>query len=127
MIITDDRVARFVGERCGTIIYPPFTCMGIERDGAIIGGAVFNCFTGHDVEMTVAGEAVAFTRRFYRAVRHYVFNQMGCLRVSATTESNQVVELALRLGFKVEGVKRDHFGAGRDGVVLGILQGEWKI
>jgi RimJ/RimL family protein N-acetyltransferase len=127
VIITDERVARYVGERCGTIIYPPFTCMGIERDGAIIGGAVFNCFTGHDVEMTVAGEARAFTRQFYRAVREYVFTQMGCLRVSITTEQTKVIELAKRLGAQTEGCKRNHFGTGRDGIVLGILKEDWKI
>jgi hypothetical protein len=127
VIVTDDRVARFVGERCETIIYPPFTCIGVERDGAVIGGAVFNCFTGCDVEMTVAGEARAFTRQFYRAVRDYVFRQMGCLRVSMTTESNQVIELAKRLGAQTEGCKRNHFGIGRDGIVLGILKENWKI
>lgn len=127
MIVTDERVALFVGERCGTIIYPPYTCMGMERDGKVTAGVVFNCFTGNDVEMTVAGEARAFTRQFYHAVRNYVFNQMGCLRISATTESAQVVELAKRLGAQTEGCKRNHFGIGRDGIVLGILKEEWKI
>jgi hypothetical protein len=41
-----ERVARFVGERCGSIIYPPFTAMGIERSGQITAGVVFNCYTG---------------------------------------------------------------------------------
>lgn len=127
MIVTDERVARFVGERCKTIIYPPFTCMGIERDGEVVAGVIFNCFTGCDVEMTVAGDAKAFTRRFYRAVKYYVFTQMGCLRISATTESKPVVELAKRLGAQTEGCKRNHFGIGRDGIVLGILKEEWKI
>lgn len=127
MIITDNRVARFVGERCGTIIYPPYTCLGVEKNGAVIGGAIFNCFTGQDVEMTVAGEASAFTRQFYHAVRNYVFKQMGCLRISVTTESEKVIELAKRLGAQVEGRKRDHFGKGRDGIVLGILEKDWKI
>lgn len=127
MIVSDERVARFVGERCGTIIYPPYTCLGVERAGVIIGGAIFNCFTGYDVEMTVAGEARAFTRQFYRAVQEYVFTQMGCLRISVTTESEKVIELAKRLGAHTEGCKRNHFGIGRDGVVLGILKEDWKI
>lgn len=125
MIVTDDRVARFVGERCNTIIYPPFTCMGIERDGEITAGVVFNCFTGNDVSVTVAGER--FTRGFIAAVGEYVFTQMGCLRMSITTEQPKVIEIATRLGAQVEGAKRDHFGIDRHGVVLGILKQDWKF
>ena len=127
MIITGERVARFVGERCGAIIYPPFTCMGIERDGAVVCGVIFNCFTGNDVAVTVAGDRGAFTRSFIRAVGDYVFNQLGCLRMSITTEQPHVIDIARRLGAQVEGVKRNHFGRGRDGIVLGLLKEDWKF
>lgn len=125
MIVTDDRVARYVGERCGTIIYPPFTCMGIERGGEIVAGVVFNSFTGTDVAVTVAGDH--FTRGFISAVGHYVFTQMGCLRMSITTEQPKVIEIAHRLAAQTEGTKRNHFGKGRDGTVLGILREDWKF
>jgi hypothetical protein len=123
-IIVDERVARFVGERCGTIIYPPFTCMGVEREGKVIAGVVFNCFTGNDVAVTVAGER--FTRGFIAAIGRYVFTQMGCLRMSITTEQPKVIEIATRLGAQVEGIKRDHFGNGRNGTILGLLRQDWK-
>lgn len=127
MIVTDERVARYVGERCETIIYPPFTCMGIDRDGEIVAGVVFNCFTGHDVAVTVAGDRGAFSRSFIRAVGDYVFNQLDCLRMSITTGQTKIVEIATRLGAQVEGVKRNHFGRDRHGIVLGILKEEWKF
>lgn len=124
MIVTDARVARFVGERCETIIYPPFTCMGIERDGKIVAGVIFNCFTGHDVAVTVAGGP--FTRSFINAVGKYVFEQLGCLRLSITTEQPKVIAIATRLNAQTEGCKRNHFGIGRHGIVLGILKQDWK-
>lgn len=124
MIVTDDRVARFVGARIGAIIYPPFTCMGLERGGEIVAGAVFNCFTGPDVEVTVAGRG--WTRGFIRAVGAYVFQQLGCGRITVTTEHEAVARMAERLGGKREGVLRDKFGTGRDGIVLGILAGEYR-
>jgi hypothetical protein len=124
LIVTDERVARYVGERCGAIIYPPFTCMGVERNCEITAGVVFNCFTGNDVSVTVAGER--FTRGFICAVGRYVFTQMGCLRMSITTEQPKVIEIAQRLGAKVEGLKRNHFGKGRDGTILGILHEDWE-
>lgn len=123
MIVVGERVARFVGERCGTIIYPPFTAMGIEKNGEITAGAVFNCYTGNDIAVTVAGGP--FTRGFIAAVGKYVFEQIGCLRMSITTEQPNVIEIAHRLGAKTEGVKRNHFGNGRDGTVLGILKEDW--
>lgn len=125
MIVTDDRVARFVGERCGTIIYPPFTAMGIERNGEVTAGVVFNCFTGSDIAVTVAGGP--FNRGFIVAVGRYVFGKLGCLRMSITTEKPEVIDIAQRLGAQTEGLKRNHFGKGRDGTILGILREDWNF
>lgn len=120
-----DDVAKFVGDGCSTIICPPFTAMGIERDGEIVAGVVFNCFTGHDVHVTVAGEG--FHRGFLRAVGRYVFDQLGALRISITTEQEHVIDVAKRLGAQTEGRKRNHFGRGRHAIVLGILKEDWKF
>lgn len=125
MIITDDRVARFVGARVGSIIYPPFTCMGIERDGEVIAGAVFNCFTGPDIEVTVAGHG--WTRGFFKAVGQYVFEQLGCVRLQITTEQEAIARVSERMGGKREGVLRDKFGRGRDGIILGVLDREYRF
>lgn len=124
-IICDDDVARFVGERYGTIICPPFTAMGIERDGEIIAGVVFNNFTRNDVHLSAAGEG--FHRGFLKAVGRYVFDQLGCLRISIETEQERVVDMAKRLGAQTEGRKRNHFGRGRHAIVLGILKEDWKF
>lgn len=121
----DDEVARFVGERCSTIICPPYTAIGLERDGEIVAGVVFNNFTRHDVHVTAAGRR--FTRGFLRAVGTYVFQQLGCLRMTITTEQERVIDYAKRLGARTEGRTRNHFGRGRHGVVLGILREDWKI
>jgi hypothetical protein len=125
VIVTDERVAKFVGERCETIIYPPFTAMGIERNGEITAGVVFNCYSGNDIAVTVAGDR--FNREFIAAVGRYVFEQIGCLRLSITTERPKVIEIAERLGAKIEGVKRNHFGEGRDATILGILREDWDF
>jgi hypothetical protein len=124
VIVTDERVARFVGERCGRVIYPPFTAMGIERNGEITAGVVFNCYTGNDIEVSVAGGP--FSRGFIAAVGKYVFEQIGCLRMTVITEQPKVIEIAQRLGAKVEGLKRNHFGKGRDATILGILREDWN-
>ena len=122
-IVDDLRVPRFVGERVGRIIVPPFTSMGLEKDGEIIGGVVFNGFTRDDIEVTIAGR---FTRGFIQAVGRYVFDQLAVQRLSITTEQPLVVRIAERLGGQIEGMKRNCFGPGRDGFLLGILKDEWR-
>lgn len=124
MIATDGRVAEFVGRTIDSHIFPPFTCMGIERRGKIVAGVVFNCFTGPDVEVTVAGHG--WTRDFLREVGRYVFDQLGCVRAQITTDQEQVARLAERLGGMREGILRNKYGKGRDGIVIGVLEQEYR-
>ncbi len=123
-IVSDERVARFVSEALGFGLCPPYSCAGIEKDGRIIAGVLFNGFEGADVHFTVAG--TGWTRQFLSAMGHYVFDQLGCLRATATTEQPEVVMLARRLGGKVEGRLRDHFGPGRDATIVGILRDDYR-
>lgn len=124
MIVTDERVGRFVADRLGYALCPPFTAMGIEDGGVIKAGVVFNSFEGCDIALTAAGEG--WTRAFLDAVGRYVFDQLGCLRMTAVTEQPEVEALAKRLGGEVEGRLRHHFGRGRDGVIVGILREDWR-
>lgn len=121
----DERVARFVSQKVGSSFVPPYTTLGLERRGEIVAGAVFNHWTGHDVHVSVAGNRGAFTRGFIWLVRDYVFGQLNCLRMTVVTEQPAVEAIALKLGGQVEGRLRNHFGAGRDGTVIGILREEW--
>jgi RimJ/RimL family protein N-acetyltransferase len=125
MIVTDDRVAAFVAGACGVDFIPPWTCMGIEKDGEIIAGVVLNVFEGADVHMSAAGSG--WTRGFLADFGNYVFDQLQCERVTAITEQPKVVRLAERLGGEVEGLMRNHFGKGRDAFVIGILKEDWKF
>jgi hypothetical protein len=127
MIVYDERVAWFVGDRLATTISPPFTCIGLERWGEIIAGGVFNCYTGPDIQLTIAANKGCVTRGLLRAWKHYVIEQSGCLRVTVETEQDAVVDMAIRLGGKIEGIKRHLFGLGRDGYVVGILGTEWRL
>lgn len=125
MIVTDDRVAAFVGERVGSVIVPPFTTIGIEHEGEIIAGVVFNHFEGFDVHATVAGRG--FTKGFLADVGAYVFDQLKAIRITVITEQPKVVRIAERLGGQVEGLLRDHFGPARDGFLIGILKQDYRF
>ena len=124
-IVGDERVSLFVGRRIDAVICPPFTAMGIEKDGEIIAGAIFNCFTRSDVHVTIAGHG--WTRGFLTEVGAYVFGKLGCCRISIETEQVQVVRIAERLGGQIEGMKRNQFGPGRDAFIIGILAAEYRF
>ncbi len=125
MIVTDARVAEFVSRELGVSICPPFTAMGIERDGEIIAGVIFHCYEGAAVHVTVAGNG--WTLGFVRAVGDYVYRQLGCERMTLTSEHDDVIAYAQRLGGKVEGVLRSQYGAGRDATIVGILRDEYRF
>jgi hypothetical protein len=124
VIVSDDRAARFVSDTLGVGFCPPWTAMGIERDGEIVAGVVFNCFEGADVHLSVAGSG--WTKAFFRAVASYVYETLKCERITFVTERDEVAALGVRLGGKVEGRMRSHFGAGRDGIIVGILRDECR-
>jgi hypothetical protein len=126
-LAVDERVVEFVSRKIGHAIYPPFTAIGLERGGKIVAGVVFNCFTGPNVEATVAADHGALSVALIRACGRYAFGQLGCERVTFTTESRKVVSLAQRLNARVEGSLRSYFGRGRDGIVLGLLREDWKV
>lgn len=124
MIVEGERVASFVADRTGTEFQPPFTTLGFEKDGEVVAGFIFTSWTGPDVTLTMA-VAGRLPRAFLRRVADYVWGELGCLRASVETEQEHVANLALRMGGKVEGVKRNFYGPGRDAVCFGILKEEW--
>jgi hypothetical protein len=125
MILTGEPVARFVSDALGFGLCPPYVALGLaDEAGNIHAGAILNNFEGADIHLTAAGKG--WTRAFLHALGDYVYNRLGCERMTITTERDEVVALSLRLGGMVEGRLRNHFGPGRDGVIVGVLREEWK-
>jgi RimJ/RimL family protein N-acetyltransferase len=126
VIVIGDRALEYVSHKLNYQPFGPVAAIGVERHGRVMAGAVFAFYTGTDIEITIAAEPRYFTRGFMRAMAHYVFEQAGCIRASFMTELPNVVTVLGKAGASIEGVKRDAYGPGRNGVMLGLLKEEWQ-
>lgn len=100
----------------------------LDDEGNILGVVVYTRFSLSNCEMSVAAASPRFlTRRALKAFFGYPFNQLGCLRVTAVTSSDNshAYHFLRRLGFSVEGCLRQWFGK-TDGLALGLLKKECK-
>lgn len=120
MIVDGEPVARWVSERLGFALCPPYYAVGEEVDGEIAAAILLSNFEQHDVQITAAGGR--WSRRLLRALHEYVFGQLGVLRATFLTEQPKVVGYAKRLGGEVEGLMRNHYGKGRHATVIGLLR-----
>lgn len=106
----------------------PFVAIGVaDSKGALTGAFVITGYDGNDVNISVAGRG-AIARTPLRVVTDYIFSELGCSRITVTTRASnaRVISIALRLGFKREGVLRRLYG-NEDGVLLGLLEKDFTL
>ena len=85
---------------------PGMKCLGLERDGELVAGVMFEGFNGRNEWMHVAAIPGArwMTKEYLRYCFHYPFNEMGVDRISGyVNESNEVARrFDEHLGFHEE-------------------------
>ena len=127
-IISDPaRVYHFVSSLMPLNVVAGMKGLGLERDGELVAGVIYEGYNQHNVWMHVAAVPGRrwLNKEFLRYCFHYPFNELGCSRVSGYVEASN--EDARRfdehLGFKQEAVLR---GAAADGgdVILYVMRRE---
>lgn len=124
---SDNEGARQFMRADGYEVIEPFSGLVVKDEQGRNRGAVIVCnYDGHDCEIAVAGTAFV-TVRCVRQVFAYIFDQLGCKRVTArTTVSNKrSFRLMRSVGFRVEGMKRQ--GPAGDELMMGMLRDECRI
>jgi RimJ/RimL family protein N-acetyltransferase len=121
LIVYGEKVAQYVGRMTNVEFYEPYTAIGESINGEIIAGFVFNVWTQHDVEVSLAARRL--NRALMRAVYTYVVIQLGCRRATFRTRSDNIkAQRALsRLGARREGCQRLYFGD-CDGLIYGLMK-----
>ena len=121
------RVYDFVSQFIPVPIVSGMKGLGLEKDGELIAGVIYEGWNGVNVWMHVAAQPGAkwLTRDYLRYCFHYPFVELGCKRVSGYVEASN--ELARRfdehLGFRQEAILE---GAASDGgdVILYVMRRE---
>ncbi|MEN6526405.1 MAG: GNAT family protein, partial [Candidatus Polarisedimenticolia bacterium] len=106
-----------VAERagCSHHAWAEYTTIGLERNGELVGGVVFECFTGTNANIHVAGSGSYWmTRVFLFAVFGYAFNQLKLKRLTGYVEAANTRALGFnrKLGFTQEAVLKDAVPSG---------------
>lgn len=95
--------------------------IGLERDGALVAGVLYEGFNAHNVWMHVASHVPGYwlTRGYLRVCFEYPFEQVGVRRIGVqVADSNSASRQFIgRLGFVREATVR---GAARDGGDVGL-------
>ncbi len=125
-IISDPgRVWAYVSQQIPVPIVSNMKGLGLERDGELIAGVLYEGWNGVNVWMHVATTpGKRWTLAFLRYCFQYPFNELGCRRVSGAVDASNVAARRFdeHLGFKQEAVLQ---GAASDGGDV-ILYRMWR-
>lgn len=105
--------------------------LGLERDGVLVAGVLYEGFNGRSVWTHIAAEPGArwLTRDFLRYIFEYPFNEMGVQSVFGWVESRN--ERARRfdekLGFEIDACLQDAGPDGQDILIYRMRRDQCKF
>lgn len=101
-----------------------YAAIGLESDGDLVSGVVYNLYSGSNIAMHVAGVGPHWLSRSYlRAAFRYPFVQLGCRRVTGLVPASNAAARRFdeHIGFQREGLMR-HALPDDDIIVYGLLR-----
>jgi RimJ/RimL family protein N-acetyltransferase len=115
-IVYGQPVAEFVGKHNGFLPSKQSQAIGLERDGVLVAGCLFEDWNGASFVCHLAIDGRAH-RNFFWAVCRYAFTQSKARKLIAPVYSNnsRMVRMAMRMRFIPEGCIAD---AQPDGDIL---------
>jgi RimJ/RimL family protein N-acetyltransferase len=121
------RVFAFCQERMPVNLVAGMKGLGLERDGELVAGVLYEGFNRHNIWMHVAAEPGKkwLNKEFLRYCFHYPFVELGCKRVSGYVEASNADARKFdeHLGFRQEAVLQEAASDGGD-VILYVMRRE---
>jgi RimJ/RimL family protein N-acetyltransferase len=104
--------------------------LGVEQDGELIAGVVFEGYTGSSISMHVAALEGKnwLSKEFLFRVFAYPFLQLECNRVTGLVrvDNSKAQKFDEHLGFVKEGIMRKGATDGTDYIIYGMLKEECR-
>lgn len=126
----DARVAKWVGDIVEEIYHPEAATIGLEEDGELIAGVVFDHYTGPSISMHVAAIPGKrwMTKDFLWRCFAYPFLQLQCNRITGLVRVDNLAAQKFdeHLGFQREGLIRKAAKDGTDYILYGMLREECR-
>jgi len=110
----------------GLKFHPPLAAVSFKRGDDVRAVAVFQNYTGTDIEVTIAARELP--RSFLRAVRGYVVNQLHCRRATFKTRVTNIcaIKAMARLNAICEGRQHKLYADGSDALIFAIHDEDFK-
>jgi RimJ/RimL family protein N-acetyltransferase len=126
-----DEVMRFVAASTGESQYDDYATIGLERNGHIVAGVVYQGHNGPNVLMhfAIGDLRHVITPAFVCAVFLYPFKVLKCHRVTALVRMDNLKAQSLdeHLGFRREGLIREGAADQTDFILYGMLKRECRF
>ncbi len=128
----DQRVCEWVGDRVDEQEFGPGSIgIGLEENGELVAGVVFNMYTGPSISMHVAAIPGRrwMTREYLWRCFAYPFLQLKCNRITGLVRVDNIdaQKFDEHLGFKREGLVRKACTDGTDMILYGMLREECRF
>lgn len=127
----DQRICKWVGDRVDETDFGSGAVgIGLEENGELISGVVYNMFTGPSICMHVAAVPGKrwMTREYLWRAFAYPFIQLKCHRITGLVrvDNLEAQRFDEHLGFKKEGLLRRACTDGTDMILYGMLKDECR-
>ena len=119
----DKEIGMWIAEKVSVDYVEGNVCFGVEQDGKLIGGAMFNDYNGSNICLHQRMDTpYGMTKQLLHAVFTYAFVFLGARRVTGVVlgANQRAIDLNRKLGFVVEGVMKRYF-PGDDGDVVHMV------
>jgi hypothetical protein len=106
-------IGLFFSEKIGKPVFPPYLAIAFEDDKQITSAVIFNGYTQANIDAHIWAPHKV-TKKRIKIVLEYVFNQLGCKRLSAKFHDpgQGLTKFLDRLGFKYEATLASYYPEG---------------
>jgi len=130
-VFDSPRIGNWICEKAGGKYQNGNYCFGIEKDGILQAGVMYDGYTGENGSISMhwrVDNPKALTRFFYGVAFDYPFNVAKVKRVNGLVDSTNThaIRVDEKLGFKCEARLADYFPKG-DALVFRMYRNECKF